>query len=318
LSVALLLFSAITLLARTFPLTNFFLLVLAVGSPIIPLVALLSWALAVVAHRNRLSFFASLIVVITLGLQVNWYYIGRTTAVTRHVELRVLSSNLRKGQADALSFVGLADREADVIAVSELTSDAVLRYSRAGIDEQFPYSVLIPATGSEGVGLWSRYPLITVQSKRDWNTFAAAKIQIPGVRYNPLVVSLHATSPLAHDVDSFGAWRRTIEATRARLENFAQVAGPVAVIVAGDFNSTPDMSQFRDLLTNGYRDAVDQTGSGFAPTFPSNTAFPPLLTIDHVLTRHAAASSVWTVDVPGSDHRGLIATIQVPVDPTAP
>ena len=77
------------------------------------------------------------------------------------------------------------------------------------------------------------------------------------------------------------------------------------------------MRQFRDLLTNGYRDAVEQTGAGFAPTFPSHPWYPPLVTIDHVLTRHAVASSIRTIDVLGSDHRSLLATIDVALDPTA-
>ena len=76
------------------------------------------------------------------------------------------------------------------------------------------------------------------------------------------------------------------------------------------------MRQFRDLATNGYHDAVEQTGAGFAPTFPSNKPFPPLITIDHVLTRNASASSIKTVELPGSDHRSLLATIKVPLDPT--
>lgn len=52
------------------------------------------------------------------------------------------------------------------------------------------------------------------------------------------------------------------------------------------------MQQFRDLLTDGYHDAVEQTGSGFAPTYPSDTWFPPVITIDHALTRNAVASSM--------------------------
>ena len=78
------------------------------------------------------------------------------------------------------------------------------------------------------------------------------------------------------------------------------------------------MRQFRDLLNNGYRDAVEQTGSGFPPTFPSRTWHPPLLTIDHILTRNAAASSIETVYIPGSDHRALLGTIRVPVSPQRP
>jgi endonuclease/exonuclease/phosphatase (EEP) superfamily protein YafD len=104
---------------------------------------------------------------------------------------------------------------------------------------------------------------------------------------------------------------------KVQLDNFARTAGAAAVIIGGDYNSTPDMRQFRDLLTNGYRDAVEQSGSGFAPTFPSNRKFPPVITIDHVLTRNATAESVRTIEVPGSDHRALLATVRLPVDPTA-
>ena len=99
------------------------------------------------------------------------------------------------------------------------------------------------------------------------------------------------------------------------MDNLAKAAGPGAVIVGGDYNSTPDARQFRDLLTDGYRDAVEQAGAGFAPTFPSDIWYPPVITIDHVVIRRAAATSVRTVDVKGSDHRALLVTVWVPVEP---
>ena len=99
---------------------------------------------------------------------------------------------------------------------------------------------------------------------------------------------------------------------KAQLDNFALAAGPAAVIVGGDYNSTPDMRQFRDLLTNGYEDAVNQIGAGFAPTFKADSWLPPLITIDHLLTRNAQAASIKTVKITGTDHRALLATIRVP------
>ena len=128
----------------------------------------------------------------------------------------------------------------------------------------------------------------------------------------PLLASIHVMSHVAGEANTFADWRGGMAGAKAQLNNFATDAGPAAVIIGGDYNSTPDMRQFRDLLTDGYRDAVEQTGAGFAPTFPSNTWYPPLLTIDHVLTRNAAASSIRTIEVPGSDHRALLATIEVP------
>lgn len=126
--------------------------------------------------------------------------------------------------------------------------------------------------------------------------------------------SAHIISPVSDRQNTVEDWRNGMAGAKAQLDNFA-AAGPGAVIVGGDYNSTPDMRQFRDLLTDGYRDAVEQTGSGFAPTYPSDTRFPPVITIDHVLTRNAAASSVMTIEMPGSDHRSLLVTIEVPLEP---
>ena len=75
------------------------------------------------------------------------------------------------------------------------------------------------------------------------------------------------------------------------------------------------MRQFRDLLTDGYHDAVEQTGSGFAPTLPADTRFPPAITIDHALTRNAVAASIMAFELTGSDHRSPLANISVPIVP---
>jgi endonuclease/exonuclease/phosphatase (EEP) superfamily protein YafD len=131
------------------------------------------------------------------------------------------------------------------------------------------------------------------------------------------LAGVHVTSPLANYGRSFDNWRNGIDALSGQMREFGRSTGPAAAIVAGDFNSTPDMRQFRDLLTDGYRDAVQQTGAGFAPTFPSRWWHPPLITIDHVLTRNAAATSIRTVFIPGSDHRAVLATVAIPLDPTA-
>ncbi|WP_231984040.1 endonuclease/exonuclease/phosphatase family protein [Mycobacterium sp. 852013-51886_SCH5428379] len=305
-------------MARTFPLPNIVALILAIGAPFVPVAALLGAATAVVYRRTLLAVIAVLVLIVSLAVQVPWYYFGHPTTVGEHTEVRVLSANLRKGQANPATIVRLAENSADVITVSELTLDEIQRFSRAGLNETFPYSILKPAPGAGGIGIWSRYPLVGVpRDEVDDTAIATAKLQIPGVRFDPVVTSVHLISPLASDNDTFAQWRAGISATNKHLDQLAKVAGPGAVIVGGDFNSTPDMRQFRDLLTNGYRDAVEQTGSGLSPTYPVHDWIPPLITIDHILTRNAAASSIKTVTIPGSDHRALLSTIKVPLDPTA-
>lgn len=316
-SVVALLYSALALVARTFPLPNIGALLIAVGTPYVPLLALAALVTSLASRRVVLSFVSVGVMTIALAVQLPWYYLGRPVQVGQHTDITVLSSNLRKGRADPAFFVGLARERADVLTVSELTPEEVTRFAQAGIDDAFPYSVLEPGPGAGGIGLWSRFPLTRVGKSASYVAIAAAALDVPGVRFDPIVASVHTISPLAAKSDAFTQWRTGIADAKARLGQFAKKAKAGAVIVAGDFNSTPDMRQFRDLLTGGYRDAVQQTGGGFAPTFPNNNWVPPVITIDHVLTRNAAASSIHTVRIPGSDHRALLATIKVPLDPTA-
>lgn len=317
LAVAALVFSAFTLVVRTRPVSNIFDLFLAVGSPYTALAALSVLALLALRRRIFLSIVAVLVVTASLAVQVSWYYLGRPPEIGQHAAVRVLSSNLFKGRADALPLVGFAQRNADVITVAELTSEVATRFSRAGIDKTFPYSHLMPAPGAGGIGMWSRYPLTALTVPRHRRvTMPAARLRVPGVRFEPLLAAVHVMSPVAGDTNTVDDWRLGMAGAKEQLNSFARVAGPAAVIIGGDYNSTPDLRQFRDLLTNGYRDAVEQTGAGFAPTYPSNTWYPPIIVIDHVLTRNAAATSIRTVDIPGSDHRALLATIKLPLDPT--
>ncbi len=71
-------------------------------------------------------------------------------------------------------------------------------------------------------------------------------------------------------------------------------------------------AQFRHLLSGGYRDAAEQAGAGFVPTYPTDYPCPPLLTLDHVVTHHVMAHAVSSVRLPGSDHRGLQVELVLP------
>lgn len=304
-------FAVATLVIRALPLPNNFALVIAVGSPYVVLVALLGLVVAVLNRLKVISVAAVAVTAASVGVQVHWYHGGRPGGVAaEHVDVRVLSANLRYGRADPAEFVELARDSADLITVTELTAEAVKRFYSAGIDEEFPHSVLFPAPNAGGNGIWSRYPLTPLSPTRYWNSnIVAVRAQIPGVPIDPAVASVHITSPMA----SFTSWRNGVTATKSRLVGLAEAVGRGAVIVAGDFNSTPDMRQFRDLIADGYRDAVQHTGAGFTPTFPSDTVLPPVITIDHVLTRQANVASIRSVDIDGTDHRALLATVDVPI-----
>jgi endonuclease/exonuclease/phosphatase (EEP) superfamily protein YafD len=307
------------LASRALPLSNLPALVMAASVPYSPLAALGALILTAAYRRKLLSLAAVVLLAASLAVQVPWFYSGHAPEVGPHTtELRVLSSNIQKGEAHTAAFIDLAVDSADIITMSELTAEAAARFREGGLRKTFPYSILVPRPGAGGMGLWSRYPLTALAPSNYGNNFIAARMRVPGVRSNPLVASVHLMSPLAGGANTFDEWNHRITAAKSEFADYAETAGPAAVIIAGDFNATPDMRQFRDLLDVGYRDAVNQTGAGFSPTYSPHPAIPPLITIDHVLTRNSSAQSIHTVDIPGSDHRALLATVQVPLDPDQP
>lgn len=315
---AALLYGAGALLAQTLSLSNLPALIVAASAPYAPLASFAGLVIAIVYRRKLLAAAAAILLTAVLAVQVLWLYLGHASdAGAKTTELRVLSSNLRHGHADAAMFVDLATKNADVLTVSELTAEAVIRFREAGIRKVFPYSILEPRPNADGMGLWSRFPLTDLPRSKYKSAFIAARVRVPGLEYEPLVASVHLMSPVAGGANTFEKWQHHITAAKAEFAEYAETASPAAVIIAGDFNATADMRPFRDLLDVGYRDAVNQTGAGFMPTYSPHPWIPPLIAIDHVLTRNSAAQSIHSVDVPGSDHRALLATVAIPLDPTA-
>ncbi|WP_260762616.1 endonuclease/exonuclease/phosphatase family protein [Mycobacterium sp. SMC-4] len=305
-------YAVLALVMRTLPLASNIALLIAVSAPYAVLVAVVVFVVALLRRRVVLSLVAVVLVAVSLGVQLNWYFGNRVTDPVDGVQIRVLSANLREGRADIASLVDLANDGADVLAFSELTPDWVRQFYAAGMRKAFPHSLLVPAPGAGGIGIWSRYPLKRIAPLKG-GSMIVARADIPGLPTGTIVAAVHVMNPLTFYGRAFDEWRSGITAVRARMADLAEIAGAAPVLIAGDFNSTPDLRQFRDLLDQGYRDAGAQTGSGWGPTFPSTRWIPPLVTIDHILTRHAQVTSLRTVVIPRSDHRALLATLVAPI-----
>jgi endonuclease/exonuclease/phosphatase (EEP) superfamily protein YafD len=263
-----------------------------------------------------------ILVILSAGLTVTMLvvqlpmYIGSDTAATEDVQLRVISANLRDGQAEPRHIVSLARDQTDVLAVQELTPGEVDRLSAAGIGMTFPYRWLDARDDARGVGLWSRFPLDAARRIGGY-TFAmvSAQIRVPGISLAPTIVVVHLPGPWPQPIEG---WRRDIALLPATLREVAERAGTGCVVAAADLNSTTDMRPFRALLTDGYRDAAEQSGAGIQPTFPGDSRLPPLIAIDHILTRNCTATSLRTIRIAGSDHRGLVATVMAARSPVTP
>ncbi|WP_181428512.1 endonuclease/exonuclease/phosphatase family protein [Mycolicibacterium moriokaense] len=221
-----------------------------------------------------------------------------------------MTANVYLGQADPDAIVATATTNADLLAVQELTPEEADRISKAGVGRTFPFHALDARDYASGVGLWSRYPIVESHRVSGYElAMVSALIHVDGVTTNPTVVVAHLSGPWPQPIDD---WEGDLERMRGTVQQVSGEANGGCVAVAGDFNSTLDMKPFRTILGKGFRDGVEQAGAGFMPTYPGNSKVPPFMAIDHVLTSQCQATSAEVATLPGSDHRALLVTVDVP------
>ncbi|WP_027942889.1 endonuclease/exonuclease/phosphatase family protein [Amycolatopsis taiwanensis] len=215
-------------------------------------------------------------------------------------QLRIMSSNLYLGRADAKAIVDLArEHRVDVLNLLELTPREAGELERAGLFDLLPYRVFQPVSNGVGSGIASRYPLTELNlTGPSMLRQPSARVDLGGVAIE--VVAVHVLPPTT----SAGTWK-------SEIAGLPRPGEPVRIL-AGDFNATLDHATFRGLLDAGYTDAADRTGSGFSPTWPSRGFLPPV-TIDHILVDARVTVNAYRVlEVPDSDHHAVYAELTLP------
>jgi endonuclease/exonuclease/phosphatase (EEP) superfamily protein YafD len=294
--------------ARYLPITNHATLVAALVSPYLVLSGPLALVVMLLIRRWITAIAAAGLTLAGMFVQLP-IHLGDQMPVDG-TPVRIMTANLKLGSADADALVSAARSGAELLAVQELTYDAVDHLSKAGLDAAFPYRAVYPQDHASGAGLWSRFPISSATPIWGFEMiFISARIHMTDVAVDPNILVGHVSGPWPQPIKD---WREDIELLSATMDEAAQRAGSGAVVVAGDFNSTIDMRPFRQLLRDGYSDAAEQAGAGMAPTYPAGSWLPPLLGIDHFLVRNCVASAVTTAPLPGSDHQALVATIEIP------
>ncbi|KOV78700.1 endonuclease/exonuclease/phosphatase [Nocardia sp. NRRL S-836] len=222
-------------------------------------------------------------------------------------EVRLMTSNLLVGKADAEFLVAqVKARGIDVLTLQELSPAMVADLDRAGLGQVLPNRVFLAEPGGAGSGIASRFPL-TARQLTPPGTLqqAGARVDLPGAQ-DIEVVSVHPLPPVVPEGPE--AWQREL----AGLPS-PDSTGAMRVL-AGDFNATLDHVGLTRLLNKGYVDAADQVGKALVHTWPSSSGiWPPPVTIDHVLVDpRCPVDTVDVFDVPGSDHRAVVAQFVVP------
>jgi endonuclease/exonuclease/phosphatase (EEP) superfamily protein YafD len=220
-------------------------------------------------------------------------------------DLVVMTANLRLGQADPATVVALVRKDhVDVLVLEEVTPEAAAALAAAGLRTVLGHVVGTAAPGAAGTLVLSRYPLTGTTPLATGNASYRTRVGAPRPFW---LLAIHPSQPLRED----GAWSRDWAVLEPAI---ASLRGPRLVV--GDFNAVLDHAPVRAALETGLRDAAEQADSGWQPTWPSRATGHRFLLglvlfpIDHVLASgHFAAVSTSTYDVPGTDHRALVARL---------
>jgi endonuclease/exonuclease/phosphatase (EEP) superfamily protein YafD len=223
----------------------------------------------------------------------------------------VLSFNVYEGRADVRALAdAIRTERPDVVALPE----AGQRFADklAPLIEPMGYRLRSSVDEDEddvnGVTAAVAARLGDVSFKVGHNTSTFPDVEITGGTLGALrVVAFHSVAPVPGSVPE---WREDM----SLLPTWC--AGPTPAIVAGDFNATLDHSMLRAGMT-GCDDAAAQRGDGLIPTWgPTSRTRTIGPQIDHVLATHGIeAASFRVLDLPGSDHHAILATLRLPNPP---
>lgn len=232
--------------------------------------------------------------------------------------LVVMTHNVGAGLVEPVALgVYLRNSGADVIGLQELTAThaAVLK---SQISDVYPYQVY--SNEVIRLGLLSKYPIDAIIENygplEDDAKYLQAAVNVNGKPLNVITTRLKTPRLGNYYIYGFAYW---VWPNADDLVHIASDYAPAVLLI--DMNATNQSENFAKLARSGLRDAYQQAGSGYGPSFPARTdgwhqlpAFtPPLMRIDYVLvTNGIIVANAANGPNSGSDHLPVLAELKLP------
>ncbi len=276
--------------------------------PLYVVVLVVSIAGLLVDGRSRRLARPVVTILAVLGLALHlWWFAPQVVGAAPEPAagaptLTVMTSNIYANHGDPVQLAEEAARaQVDLLVVEEVTEWAVSRMDQAGLAELLPYRIGTFGDGASGTMVFSSEPL--GEPRRLETQFECWQVQVGSLT----LLAVHPVAPVAPT--SPEQWR----AEHRTILEAAEAAD--ADLVVGDLNASVDHAVMRDLNHAGFRDAAELDNAGWQPTWPANHAgiipwLPPAVRLDHVLVGpELTATSTRTVDIDGTDHLAVVATV---------
>ena len=278
-------------------------LLLIVGASLTPFLVVAAFLGACGFAVVRKWRMAAITIGVTVGAAATQIPLYLQSNVGSGERVTVMQANVLFDGASARTIIDLVrEHDVDILTVNELTAKTATALEAEGLGDLLRYSFVRPENFADGTGIYSRFPLSAevVQPGFIMNNLSATA-HIPDLG-DVAVFALHPVPP-PYDPNDWNAEMGRVH------DLLARTTGPA--IVGADFNATYDHRQFRALLGK-FEDATDQAGAGHLLTYPTDKwgGFP-IIGVDHILVANGTATEVQTLDLPGSDHRALLATVVI-------
>lgn len=199
------------------------------------------------------------------------------------------------GTADAIAASG-----AQVVALEELTADAVPVYGKA-LAKTYPYHSVAGT-----VGLWSKYPLSgtrPVDIQLGWTRAMRTTVATPQGAVAVFVAHLPSVRVKMHA--GFTASQRDTSADA--LGEAISDETLDKVILLGDLNGTMN-DRALNGVTSQMRSTQGAAGSGFGFSWPASF---PMARIDQIMVKGVEPVTSWTLPETGSDHLPIAAKVDL-------
>ncbi|GAB3998289.1 endonuclease/exonuclease/phosphatase family protein [Nocardioides marmoraquaticus] len=288
------------------------------AAPAYLLLAVVLGVAAVRARRRVLPAAGLVLALLGLGVHAAWLAPDLVSQPAPAGDgLVVATLNLRFGEAETGAVAAwLREHDADLVVLTEVTPEALAALEadpRVGPPGRGPWPHRAGRARPQAAGtvVLSRLRLGEQRPLRLGNSGWRMRVE----HTVPLTLTAAHT---AYPLQALEPWRGDL---RRLADDASSVDGPHLVV--GDLNATLDHRALREVLAarpDGLRDAAEQAGSGWQPTWPApgeSTALGArlpvaLLALDHVLVSPGiVASRTTTQAVPGTDHLALVARLEV-------
>ncbi|MEW2397007.1 endonuclease/exonuclease/phosphatase family protein [Streptomyces sp. NPDC046862] len=216
-------------------------------------------------------------------------------------ELTVATHNVNADNPDPSGTArDVAASGADVVALEELTEEAVPVYEKA-LDPTYKYHEVVGT-----VGLWSKYPMSgtkAVDIELGWERAMRSTVTTPEGQVAVYVA--HLPSVRVKLEAGFTARQRD---KSANALGAAISHEPIKqVVLLGDLNGTMN-DRALNAVTAQMRSTQGAAGSGFGFSWPASF---PMARIDQIMVRDAEPEASWTLPATGSDHLPIAARVKL-------